>query len=35
MTPQKISIFKKKFTAKIIFISMIKKMPLTFLDVKK
>ena len=32
---QKISIFKKDFTAKITLISMIKKMPLTFLDVKK
>ena len=27
--------FKKLFTAKITLISMIKKMPLTFLDVKK
>ena len=33
--PQKISIFKKLFTAKITLISMIKKMPLTLLDVKK
>ena len=31
--PQKISIFKKHFTAKITLILMIKKMPLTFLDV--
>ena len=33
--PQKISIFKKHFTAKITLILMIKKMPLTFLDVEK
>jgi hypothetical protein len=33
--PQRISIFKILFTAKITLISMIKKMPLTFLDVKK
>ena len=32
---QKISIFKKHFNAKITLISMIKKMALTFLDVKK
>ena len=31
----KILIFKKNFTLKITLISMIKKMPLTFLDVKK
>ena len=31
----KILIFKKYFTVKITLISMIKKMPLTFLDVKK
>ena len=30
--PQKIWIFKVEFTAKITLISMIKKMPLTFLD---
>jgi hypothetical protein len=33
--PQKISIFKKHFTGKIILILMIKKMPLTVLDVEK
>ena len=33
--PQKISIFKKHFTAKITLILMIKKMPLAFLDVEK
>ena len=33
--PQKISIFKKHFTAKITLILTIKKMPLTFLDVEK
>ena len=33
--PQKISIFKKHFTAKITLILMIKKMPLNFLDVEK
>ena len=33
--PQKISIFKKDFAAKITLISMIEKMPLTFLDVEK
>ncbi len=31
--PPKISIFKKHFTSKITLILMIKKMPLTFLDV--
>ena len=33
--PQTISIFKISFTVKIILISMIRKMPLTFLDLKK
>ena len=33
--PQKISIFKKHFTAKITLILMIKKMLLTFLDAEK
>ena len=33
--PLKISIFKKKFTINITLILMIKKMPLTFLDVEK
>ena len=33
--PPKISIFKEKFTAKMTLISMIKKMPLTCLDVEK
>ena len=33
--PQKISINKKHFAAKITLILMIKKMPLTFLDVEK
>ena len=33
--PQKISIFKEHITAKITLILMIKKMPLTFLDVEK
>ena len=33
--PQKISIFKKDFTVKITLILMIKKMPLTFLDVER
>ena len=33
--PPEISIFKKKFTAKITLILMIKKMPLIFLDVEK
>ena len=33
--PQKNSIFKILFTSKITLISMIKKIPLTFLDVKK
>ena len=33
--PSKISIFKKHFAAKITLILMIKKMPLTFLDVEK
>jgi hypothetical protein len=33
--PPKISIFKKHFAAKITLILMIKKMPLTFLDVEK
>ena len=33
--PQKISIFKKHFAAKITLILMIKEMPLTFFDVEK
>ena len=33
--PEKISVLKIAFAAKITLISMIKKMPLTFLDVKK
>ena len=33
--PPKFLIFKKYFTVKITLISMIKSMPLTFLDVKK
>ena len=33
--PKKVSIFKILYTAKITLTLMIKKMPLTFLDVKK
>jgi hypothetical protein len=33
--PPKISMFKKHFTGKITHILMIKKMPITFLDVEK